>query len=103
MKNIKKFLTIVLLFATPLMAKTIDATTGLVVDTGLSDIKENCTVCHFGRFIVVNGGDKTFWNQKINQMQQLYGVWDIEPAKKERMLDYLSKHYSNKSNVNIAQ
>jgi len=103
MKNTLKILLLLMALATLSTAGTIDATTGLVVDKGLGDVKENCTVCHFGRFIVVNGGDKTFWNQKIHNMQILYGLWDIDPVKKERMLEYLSKNYPNKSNININQ
>ncbi|CAA6818722.1 MAG: Unknown protein [uncultured Sulfurovum sp.] len=86
---------------TLLTAEEIDNTTGLIADKGLGDVKENCTVCHTGRFIVVNGGDKKFWKRKIHIMQNAYGLWKIEKAQEERMLNYLSKNYSKKKEVSI--
>lgn len=97
----KIVLTVSILLISGLNAVETDSTTGLIVDNGLGDIKENCTVCHTGRFIVVNGGDKKFWKQKINIMQNAYGLWKIEPEQEERMLNYLSKNYSQKVNVSI--
>ena len=87
--------------ATLLNAIEIDTTTGLVIDTGLSDVKENCTICHTGRFIVVNGGDRTFWKGKIKAMQSGFGLWDLRDDQMERILVYLSKNYSQKVNVSI--
>jgi len=87
--------------ATLLNAIEIDTTTGLVIDTGLSDVKENCTICHTGRFIVVNGGDKKFWKEKIEAMQNGFGLWDLRDDQMERILVYLSKNYSQKVNVSI--
>jgi hypothetical protein len=82
-------------------ATDIDSTTGLIIDEGLGDIKENCTVCHTGRFVVVNGGNRAFWKKKIYIMQEAYGLWKIDKEAKERMLKYLSKNYSKKVNVSI--
>ena len=90
-----------LLFVITLNATDIDSTTGLIIDKGLGDIKENCTVCHPGRFVVVNGGDRAFWEKKIYIMQKAYGLWKIEKKTKERMLKYLIKNYSKKVNVSI--
>ena len=87
--------------ATLLNAIEIDTTTGLVIDTGLSDVKENCTICHTGRFIVVNGGDKKFWKEKIEAMQNGFGLWELSNDQRERILVYLSKNYSKKVNVSI--
>jgi hypothetical protein len=83
---------------TIIFAQKIDPVTKLVVDVGLEDIKENCTVCHTGRFIVVNGGNKKFWYYKIKLMQKAYGLWDIPKDKQERIVNYLSKYYSKKIN-----
>jgi len=89
------------IFITILGAKEIDSTTGLIIDKGLGDIKENCTVCHPGRFVVVNGGNKAFWKKKIYIMQKAYGLWEIDEKTKKRMIEYLSKNYPKKVKVSI--
>jgi len=96
-----KLLFISIIITMNLSANTIDPTTGLIIDKGLSDIKENCTICHTGRFIVVNGGDKTFWRDKIKAMQDGFGLWELTPQQKERILTYLSKNYAQRINVSI--
>lgn len=79
----------------------IDSTTGLIIDKGLGEVKENCTICHTGRFIVVNGGDRAFWKNKVRIMQVAYGLWEIEKEDKDALLTYLSKNYSKKKTVSI--
>ncbi len=81
----------------------VDRVTGLINDTGIEDIKENCTVCHTGRFIVVNGGNKKFWMYKVRLMQYAYGLWRLKPKVKKRIIYYLSKHYSKKHNVSLEE
>jgi len=100
MYNIK-LLIITTLLTTSIYATQTDMTTGLIIDNGLSDIKENCTICHTGRFIVVNGGDKKFWKEKIKAMQEGFGLWKLKEGQEERIIDYLSKNYSKKVNVSI--
>ena len=94
-------LVISFVFGVVLSATEIDSTTGLILDEGLGDVKENCTVCHTGRFVVINGGDKEFWKKKIYIMQNAYGLWKIDKAKEERMLNYLSKNYPKKKRISI--
>jgi hypothetical protein len=90
-----------LILAIAVHAEEIDATTGLIVDKGLGKVKENCTICHTGRFIVVNGGDREFWTKKIHIMQVAYGLWKIDKEDKETLIKYLSKNYSKKRAVSI--
>jgi len=97
----KIILMVSLLFMTLINATEIDSTTGLIIDKGLGDIKENCTVCHPGRFVVVNGGKRNFWEKKIYIMQKAYGLWEIDKEAKVRILKYLSKNYSKKKSVSI--
>jgi len=96
-----KLLIVTTILATNLYATDIDTTTGLIIDKGLSDVKENCTICHTGRFIVVNGGDRKFWREKISAMQNGFGLWELREGQKKRILDYLSKNYSKRVNVSI--
>lgn len=87
--------------ATILNATEIDSTTGLIAGKGLDEVKENCTVCHTGRFIVVNGGDKKFWKSKVRIMQDAYGLWEIDKEQEEKMLNYLAKNYAEKKRVSV--
>lgn len=101
MYTLKLFIISTILATTALYATEIDSTTDLIVDEGLDKVKENCTICHTGRFIVVNGGDKKFWTAKMKTMQTAYGLWDIDPKSQERMINYLAKNYSKKVNVSL--
>ncbi len=74
-------------------AKEIDPESKLVIDKGLNEVKENCVVCHTGRFITLNGGDRKFWNTKIRLMQKAFGLWELDKKTKDLILDYLSKNY----------
>jgi len=94
-------LLITILLITSLHSQEIDTTTGLIIDKGLGDIKENCTICHTGRFIVVNGGDRKFWKAKVTAMQEGFGLWKLREGQRERILEYLSKNYSKKVNISI--
>ncbi|HIO95316.1 MAG TPA: hypothetical protein EYG67_00665 [Campylobacterales bacterium] len=88
-----KLLILSMILVTTLHAK-VDTTTGLIIDEGISDIKEHCTICHTGRFIVVNGGKRAFWEGKIIAMQDGFGLWDLTNEQKDRILNYLTKNYS---------
>jgi len=98
-----KKIAIILTFTltTLLNAGEIDTTTGLINAEGLGEVKEHCTVCHTGRFIVVNGGDEPFWKNKIRIMQNAYGLWEIEKNQEEKMIKYLSKNYAKKKQVSV--
>ncbi len=71
----------------------IDSESKLIVDKGLEDVKENCVVCHTGRFIVKNGGDKKFWETKIRVMQKAFGLWDLDKRTHDSIVNYLAKNY----------
>ncbi len=97
----KLVLFVSLLLSSSLFALKYDRVTGLVIDRGLDDVKENCTVCHPGRFIVVNGGGYKFWKYKIEVMQKGFGLWDIDKEVEDRLINYLAKNYSKKVNVSV--
>ena len=73
-----------------------DYETGLIIAEGLELIKENCTVCHPGRFMVINGGDSKFWKAKIRLMQKGFGLWDLDKESESTIINYLSKYYPKK-------
>ena len=101
-----KLITAIAIFATTatLNAKNEfkkDPVTGLIIDKGIEDVKENCTVCHIGRFIIINGGDERYWKYKILVMQNAFGLWKLDPKVKKRITKYLAKHYSKKHNISL--
>ena len=96
-----KLLILMTILSGNIYASDIDIITGLVIDKGLSDIKENCTICHTGRFIVINGGDRKFWSEKITAMQEGFGLWKLKEGQREKILNYLSKNYSKAINISI--
>ncbi len=79
--------------------KKIDPESELVIDEGLEAVKENCVVCHTGRFIVRNGGDKKYWNMKIRVMQKGFGLWKLDKKTHDLIVNYLSKNYHKKWNA----
>lgn len=80
--------------------KTIDPTTGLIVDVGLEDVIANCTACHSAKFITHQRGDRQAWTDMIRWMQKTQGLWslDMKNAKGQNtekvILDYLTTNYA---------
>lgn len=73
--------------------KKYDRETGLIIAEGLEEVKENCSVCHPGRFMVMNGGNRKFWKGKIVLMQKGFGLWDLDQETEDTILKYLSIYY----------
>lgn len=99
-----KLLTVFIIFNTLVFAENKlpkDPVTGLVIDKGLADVKENCTVCHIGRFMIVKGGNREYWKYKIQTMQKAFGLWELKPEVRERILNYLAKHYFKKRDISL--
>lgn len=83
--------------------KAIDPESGLIVATGVEDVKSNCTACHSAKFILLQRGDRQTWKDMIVWMQKTQGLWDLKgmpsisvPGKNAEtvILDYLSKNYA---------
>jgi len=82
--------------------KAIDPETGLIVATGVEEVKANCTVCHSSKFIIHQRGDKQTWKDMISWMQKTQGLWPLTgpsasvPGKntEEVILSYLSTNYA---------
>lgn len=71
---------------------TLDAETGLVIDSQLMLVKAQCTGCHSSKLITQNRFTREGWKEKIRWMQRTQKLWDLgetEPV----VLDYLVRHY----------
>lgn len=83
--------------------KAIDPESGLIVATGVEDVKSNCTACHSAKFILLQRGDKQTWKDMIVWMQKTQGLWDLKsmpsmsvPGKDAEsvILNYLATNYA---------
>ncbi|PAF51091.1 hypothetical protein BKH43_02475 [Helicobacter sp. 13S00401-1] len=92
MKWIKPLLLIVAC-SSFLLAQKIDPETGLKVDKGLTEVKQNCTVCHSAAFIIEGKGTRQEWKETIVWMQKTQGLWDLDPKTEDLILTYLAKNY----------
>ncbi|PAF43123.1 hypothetical protein [Helicobacter sp. 11S02629-2] len=76
-----------------LLAEKLDSNTGLKVDVGLSEVKQNCTVCHSAAFIIEGRGNRQEWKETIVWMQKTQGLWELDPKTEDLILTYLAKNY----------
>ncbi len=74
--------------------EAIDPETGLIVATGVENVKANCTVCHSAKFILLQRGDRQSWKDMIVWMQKTQGLWEFDAATEKSILDYLATNYA---------
>ncbi len=107
MKTLTKLLaslTLLMLLVTSVDASkakkvVLDKETGLIVATGMDDVKANCTVCHSAKFITLQRGDRQTWKDMIVWMQKTQGLWEFDPKTEKSILDYLAKNYAPEDKV----
>ena len=75
---------------------TLDAHSGLVVDTSLRLILANCSTCHSTDLVRQNRFTRDGWLAKIRWMQEKHNLWDLGESEDD-ILDYLEKYYSPSS------
>ena len=87
---------LLLLWAAPGLTadKEIDKETGLIVAPGFEEVKKTCTVCHSPMLITQNKADRDGWLEMIRWMQEKQGLWELEPALENTILDYLATNYA---------
>lgn len=65
---------------------------GMVADTGLAEVVQNCGACHSLDLVKQNKATKEGWKEKIVWMQRTQKLWDLG-AQEEIILSYLAKNY----------
>lgn len=70
-----------------------DKETGLIIAPGFEEVKTTCTVCHSPMLITQNKADRDGWLEMIRWMQAKQGLWQLEPALENTILDYLAANY----------
>ena len=65
---------------------------GMVADTGVAEVVQNCGACHSLELVKQNKATKEGWKEKIVWMQKTQKLWDLG-AQEEIILKYLAKNY----------
>jgi hypothetical protein len=86
---------LLLLWSLPAFAadQETDKETGLIIAPGFEEVKQTCTVCHSPMLITQNKADRDGWLEMIRWMQDKQGLWQLEPALENTILDYLAANY----------
>jgi hypothetical protein len=71
----------------------VDATTGLIIDTGWNDVRAHCGACHSYSLVTQQRADRPTWQGWIRWMQETQNLWQFDPATEASILDYLAKNY----------
>lgn len=87
----------IIVFANELDADPIDQTSGLIMAPGWKVVKQNCTVCHSGKLVTAQRGNRVTWTSMIRWMQKTQGLWKMPSKTENTILDYLAKHYAPKA------
>lgn len=69
--------------------------TGLIDDTGIELIKQNCLACHSSKLVTQNRMNRQGWKETIVWMQETQKLWDLGESE-SKILDYLAKNYAPK-------
>jgi hypothetical protein len=69
--------------------------TGLIVDTGVTEVMITCGACHSLSLVTQNRATREGWKDIIVWMQETQKLWDLG-QKEDIILDYLAKNYAPK-------
>lgn len=76
-----------------------DEQTGLRIAPGWETVRNTCIVCHSARQILQQRGSRHTWDSVITWMQQRGGLWELEPAVRQTILDYLVTYHGPKAST----
>ncbi|WP_413616257.1 hypothetical protein MRB56_07625 [Halomonas cupida] len=77
----------------------VDPDSGLVMAEGWETVKANCSVCHSISLATQNRGNRKYWADTIQWMQETQGLWPFAPEMEATILDYLAEHYGPRENT----
>ena len=72
----------------------LDPSSGLVIDQGWELVRGTCSACHSARLVTQNRGSRETWKSMIRWMQETQGLWQLDPATENAILDYLARNYA---------
>ena len=60
---------------------------------GRNLVVANCTACHSDKLVRQNRATKEGWRELVRWMQKKQGLWPLDPATEDIILEYLATHY----------
>ena len=61
--------------------------------SGWELVAANCNACHSTRHFLRMRGTRSTWDSAITWMQRTQGLWQLAPAVRGAIVDYLAAHY----------
>ena len=103
--NHRLFVATALLFAAPCLqadetkpesdeTKT-DPFTGMIVAENWEIVRNHCVVCHSAKQFLRQRGDRRTWASILRWMRTDQGMWRLDRATEDRILDYLASYYAS--------
>jgi cytochrome c len=85
---------LIALSATPALAAE-DSEFGVLVDEpGVEETYYACTACHSEMLIAQQGLTRERWDELLDWMVEKQGMSELDPDRRETILDYLAEHYN---------
>ena len=70
---------------------------GLPAGEGREEVLYNCASCHSIQTVVQQKLDRAAWDETLVWMVEEQGMAELEPGKRQLILDYLSTHVAPES------
>ena len=94
MIHLSRFILMLLMSQSILAAQTIDPQSGLIIDSGFTVVKKQCSVCHSPQLIIQNKASYQGWLATLNWMQENQGMQSLNQQTETLILNYLAKNYA---------
>jgi hypothetical protein len=77
-----------------LAAQHVDPQSGLIIDSGFTVVKKQCSQCHSPQLIIQNKASYQGWLTTLRWMQEKQGMQSISQQTETLILNYLAKNYA---------
>ena len=94
MINLTRIIPLLLLSQSILAAQNIDPESGLIVDSGFTVVKKQCSLCHSPQLIIQNKASYQGWLDTLRWMQKEQGMQPLSQQTEVLILNYLAKNYA---------
>ena len=85
--------TVVVLTTGVAIAEELDEVTGLIKDTGWTQVRNHCGACHSYSVVTSQRANRDGWLDVIRRMQKSHNFWQLPPETEATLLDYLAENY----------
>ena len=74
-------------------ATELDPDSGMKKAPGWELVRVHCTGCHSAQQFTRQKGTRRTWQEMIRWMQKSQGLWKLDEASEEKILNYLTENY----------